>query len=307
MSLSLSCTCGARFEVEETFAGQEVACPECHQALRAPRQDQAPRRTSGFAIASVILAVAGTFTIVGTLLAVLLGGLALVTIARHRQRFAGAGFAIFGIVWGLVFTGVSIFAYSQSDLFGLGGQLRERSLKDQVNYEGPLEVIRRGHDFAITRPSEKWGVVEGTLEPFPWPHDPDLWIVLTLIHLPTNAQVDVTHQRVGHDTLDQCQDRVLSWFNHNAGNPKAAGQVRLIEFKRCKVHRNQKLPARGIAEVAELHLDVQLAGESRTYLVRLVKAEGDLFVIRGWANRRRFAEVEANLKKALDSFRLLEE
>src|SRR5262245_13070273 len=100
MPLSLSCSCGARFEVEETFAGQEVACPECQTSLKAPLPHCVPRRTSGLAVASVILAVAGAFTLIGTLLAVVLGAAALVSIARHRERLAGAGYAVFGIVWG---------------------------------------------------------------------------------------------------------------------------------------------------------------------------------------------------------------
>src|SRR5262245_25176560 len=108
MSLSLRCSCGAAFEVETAFAGREVACPECQRSLRVPASERTPRRTSGLAIASVILAVAGAFTVLGTVIAVLLGLVALVGIARHRERLAGTGYAIFGIVWGVIFTGVSL-------------------------------------------------------------------------------------------------------------------------------------------------------------------------------------------------------
>jgi uncharacterized paraquat-inducible protein A len=126
MPLSLSCSCGARFEVEETFAGREVACPECQQPLKAPFPHRVPRRTSGLALASMILAVAGAFTLIGTVLAIACGAAALIHISRHRETLAGAGYAIFGIVWGVVFTGLTLFAYS-SALRGLPSRAHRRS------------------------------------------------------------------------------------------------------------------------------------------------------------------------------------
>jgi DNA-directed RNA polymerase subunit RPC12/RpoP len=53
MGLSLSCTCGARFEVEDTVAGQSVACPECQQAIKVLPVRAARVRTSGYALASM--------------------------------------------------------------------------------------------------------------------------------------------------------------------------------------------------------------------------------------------------------------
>src|SRR5262245_34612351 len=124
MALSLSCPCGARFEVEETFAGQAVACPDCQRSLRAPAPGRVVRRTSGLAIASVALALMGAFTVVGTVVAVLLGLAALVAIARRRDRLAGAGFAVLGIVLGVAFTGLTLFAFSTQELFGVTEPLR---------------------------------------------------------------------------------------------------------------------------------------------------------------------------------------
>ena len=56
MPLSLICACGARIELEDAFAGQEVACPECQQPLRAPAGQNQPVHTSAFALASLTLA-----------------------------------------------------------------------------------------------------------------------------------------------------------------------------------------------------------------------------------------------------------
>src|SRR5215467_1244077 len=124
----ITCACGARFEVDDTLAGQEVLCPECQRSLKAPALDRPPRVTSGWALASVVLALVGAFTVFGSLLAVLLGVIALVSIARNRRQIAGAGFAIFGICLGVAFTGLTLFALNTADVFGLDAWLRERTL-----------------------------------------------------------------------------------------------------------------------------------------------------------------------------------
>jgi hypothetical protein len=305
MPLSLRCSCGAGFEVEETLAGQEVACPECQRPLRAPAAARGPRRTSGLAIASVVCAVAGSFTILGTLLAVLLGLLALVSVARHRERLAGAGFAVFGIVWGVLFTGLSIFAYSKGELFSINQKVREATLAGQVNYQGPLELVRPDEGFAIRRPSEKWGVAEESPEPVLWPDDPLRGVDLTLVHVPSYSLVDVTYQDVGAESLDQCQERVLGWFDNRSGARRAGRENLLLGFTHCRLRQSRKLKPRDGTEEAELLLDVRLGGESRTYLVRLVKQDRGLYVVRGCTGRHRFAQMEPEIRQALDSFRLL--
>ncbi len=83
----LTCACGARFEVDDTLAGQDVFCPECQQPLKTPALDRPPQLTSGWALASVVLALVGAFTVVGTILAVLLGFYALLHIAPIARAF----------------------------------------------------------------------------------------------------------------------------------------------------------------------------------------------------------------------------
>src|SRR5689334_4716884 len=87
MSLSLSCGCGAQVELDETFAGQNVVCPECMQSICVPVVNRHPRvPTSGYALASMVLALVGMFTVVLSAVAILLGIAGLVSIARHRDR-----------------------------------------------------------------------------------------------------------------------------------------------------------------------------------------------------------------------------
>src|SRR5579872_2104701 len=157
----LTCACGARFEVDDTLAGQEVLCPECQQPLKAPALERPPQVTSAWALASVVLALIGAFTVLGTLLAIVFGAVGLVSIARNRQRVTGTGFAILGICLGVLFTGLTVFALNTTDLLGLDAWVREHNLTERVDTSGPMEVVRVAKGFAITRPTEKWGQVLG--------------------------------------------------------------------------------------------------------------------------------------------------
>src|SRR2546423_14593459 len=102
MTLSLTCACGARLEIDDKFAGQPINCPDCQRALQAPAAQAAGggRRTSGLALASILLALIGAFTIVGTLAAAVLGVVALLRIARKRHPPARRGHAFAGILLG---------------------------------------------------------------------------------------------------------------------------------------------------------------------------------------------------------------
>src|SRR5205807_497511 len=153
MALFLTCSCGTRFEVEDTFAGQAVSCPECQGAVKAPLPERVPLRTSGYALASVILALVGAFTLVGSAVAVLLGVCGLVSISRNRGRLTGSAYAVFGIVAGVAFTSLTLFAYTAAEVFGVTDQVRERMVRGGVNRSGPREVVELDQGFAITRPS----------------------------------------------------------------------------------------------------------------------------------------------------------
>jgi hypothetical protein len=142
-------------------------------------------------------------------------------------------------------------------------------------------------------------------DPAFWPDDPQRGVDLILINVQKNAMVDVTYVPAGDLSLDQWQDRVLGWFGSTPGMGPAR-QDRLLGFSQCKLRQSRRLPAQRGVETAELLLDVRHAGESRTYLVRLVKRERELYVLRGWTPRRRFAPAESEIRKALDSFRLVD-
>jgi hypothetical protein len=314
MALSLTCDCGARFDVEDTLAGQEVSCPECGQPLKAPALQALPVQTSALAIASAVLALAGAFTVVGTLAAVVLGAMALVSIARHRDRLAGAGLAIFGIVAGCALTPLMVLALTTSELFGLGGWLREKTMADQIDTSGPLEVVVGAQGFAITRPSEKWGqATANALE------DPVLAGLqkdrdLLLVQPARNAFVDVRVVRNSKGlTVDSCHQEVLKELESVPDNPFLDGDEEVPQprgrpgrVSTAQVSSSRELPALEGAAGREMVVDIHRAGQAWRFLVRYYKKPGrPLYITRAYTQKRNFRRVEEELRQALDSFRIL--
>lgn len=303
MSLSLACPCGARFEVEESFARQTVSCPDCQRTLQAPAVTHQPLRTSGWAVASLVLALVLAFTGIGTIIAVLLGIVALASIARHRDEVTGVGYAIFSIVWGIAFTGLFVVAIARGELFGVGDGIRERMMGDQVDRTGPLEVRRAKEGFVITRPSTRWGIAKPALA-FTLVDNSDEFV---LVNVAKDAYLDVSKEFIGARGLDSHRDDVLARFRDNGTDVRTASKPK-PRLASLTVRHNKRLPTVDDVEQAELLLDVKVAGAWMTFLVRLIKHRDSdqVFMIRGWAQRRRFPEVEAEIQEALKSFRLLD-
>lgn len=302
MSLTVSCPCGTRFEVEETFAGRSVGCPDCQRAVPVPSPRRGPLRTSGFAIASLVLALVGAFTLIGTAAAVILGVVALVRIARDRERLAGAGFALFGIVLGCAFTALTLLAYSTGELFGVGDQVRAQMMAGQVDHGGPLEVVRQPPGFKIVRPNEKWGVARPELQR-ELENDSNLMLVNTARDAYVDVSVDELHGR----TLEAYRNELIETHRNQPGAEAARAKGELRHVTEFKVRANRQLPTRGGMEMGEVILDMRDTGQRLTFLIRVVRPVGSrrVFVVRAWAMRRRFNLMEEELRKVLDSFEVV--
>jgi hypothetical protein len=298
MALSLSCPCGAGFEVEDTFAGQAIACPDCGAALRVPPLRPPRLRTSGLALASVVLALVGAFTVVGTALAAGLGAAALVSISRRRDRLGGAGYAVLGIVLGTGLTALTGFAFSRGEVFD---RLREQVIAGDVDKSGPMEIVRPREGYAITRPTRSWGVA--TPE---YARELNAGDDLLLVNPARLAFLEVTRAEAPRETLDQFRDRYLDGYRLD--RPGRAKKIDdLNHFTEFQLRETRRLPPRDGAEAAEALFDVKQAGQSLTYQVRFVRPQGGtaVYVIAVWAHRRRLAQIEPEVRQALDSFRLL--
>jgi hypothetical protein len=298
MALSLTCPCGAAFEVEDTFAGQAIACPDCGAALKVPPLRPPRLRTSGFALASVVLALVGAFTGVGTALAAVLGAVALVSIARHRDRLGGAGYAVLGIVLGTGLTVVTLFAFSRGEVFD---RVREQVAAGGVDKTGPMEVVRPREGYAITRPSRAWGVA--TPE---YAREMNAGDDLLLVNPARLAFLQVTRGAAAHETLDQYRERYLDGYRRD--RPAGARNLDdLSHFTDFQLRETRRLPPLDGAEVSEALFDVKQAGQSLTFRVRFVKPRAGtaVYVIAVWTHKRRLAQIEPEVRQALDSFRLL--
>jgi hypothetical protein len=256
-------------------------------------------RTSGFAIASLVLALLGAFTVIGTVVAVLLGTVALVRIARDRENVTGAGFALFGIVLGCAFTALTLFAYSRGELFGFGDQIRAQNMAGKVEHGGPLEVVRQPPGFKIMRPNERWGVARPELM-----REMENESNLLLVNTARDTYVDVTADDLKGRTLEAYRQGVIEWYRKEE---KAAPKGELPRVREVKVLANRQLPSQGGLELGEVILEMRDTGQRLTFLIRVVRPIRSpvVFQLRGWTMRRRFPQMEEELRKVMDSFEVL--
>jgi hypothetical protein len=318
MSLSLICACGARIELDDTLAGTEVACPECQQPLKAPAVAQSPAvRTSAFALASLVLALVGAFTLVGTLAAIACGLIAVATILRDRERLAGLGFALAGIALGFLFTGLTAFALFGPETFAIGDWRRERIMAETVDLSGPMEVGAKG--WTITRPDGKWGVARGgqvgdsVADLFLSKGSPDV----ALVQVRRHGFVDVRQDSSSVKSPQEYESFLLNEYqaDENAlpvgGNPKGKneGTMRITRADQTKPVKSVAAP--DDYDGRQMELDV-VAGDQRWVLIlRFYRARDNtkdarrVYVLRAYAPYYWAKKNRPDFDKALDSFRLV--
>jgi hypothetical protein len=312
MTLSLTCACGARLEIDERFAGQQIHCPDCQRPLQAPAAPTpaTTRRTSGLALCSLLLALVGAFTILGTVVAVLLGVAALLQIANRPDRLAGRGYALAGIVLGVVLTAGTLFAVTSVELFGLTSVVSGAHWTGKLDFDGPMEIVRTREGFAVKRPSEKWGVYKhktsGAAD-----NDPAefVWRDLLLV-LPSEDAVvlcfavRLTPRDKGLG-IEGCTDKALVILKEE---DKLGLFVKGSKGTWPAPTVTKRPPSDDGLERRELQIDRRSGGEDKTFLIRVYKRRGDdrFFVLVAGARRTQFSRLEPQLREVLDSFRVLD-
>ncbi len=323
MALSLTCACGARFELEDTLAGQTITCPECQQPLKAPslQTTAGGRRTNLLALLSAGMALMGAFTpLVGQAAAVVLGSMALVRIKRNPDREAGAGLALFGIIAGLVFGTLMVFALFAGEFFGVAGWLRGKTLGDQVDTTGSLEFVDRTKGFSITRPSRKWGVaLNNHLD------DPTLKELearnadVMLVSLTRPVFIDVQVETVAGRNLDDWETNLLDeWrpddpidfggFRPGRRNPRPVVQhgdnLFLPKLVENSLRRRPLEVLNGKGR--ELEMDVLVTNQPWHVLIRLYSVNQKLYVVRAISQRQKnFKAAKPEIDEILDSFKII--
>ena len=88
MAISLKCVCGARLDIDDSFQGKKIPCPDCNRLLDTNAPVGPPRRTSGWALAALILPLAGMLTFILPVAGIVCGILGLRQIQRDLHRSA---------------------------------------------------------------------------------------------------------------------------------------------------------------------------------------------------------------------------
>jgi hypothetical protein len=318
MSLALTCDCGARFDADDLLAGKEVPCPECRQPVQAPARARTTPQTTGWALASVVLALLGAFTLLGTLLAILAGLWALVVIRRQPERFSGAGLAVGGIACGAVFSLLTLALLARPDLLPLAGWFRQRSLAGQIDTTGTLEMITRSNDLLIDRPSHDWGRARNDHTDDPVVGELQQKLDLLLVNVRRHAYVDVIRDTTNNnrslkdygdvlsDTLNPPRTALLGRDESSRRWAKGLPEETTGPFPPIRKKQQNLAPVDG-HDVVEWQFEQARGGQTWWFIIRAYKgskAGTPIYVVRAYTLKRQKDANEEELREILDSVRI---
>jgi hypothetical protein len=326
MPFALTCDCGARFDVDDLQAGKDVLCPECRGPVRAPER-AAPPRLSLWALASVVLAVFGAFTLVGTVAAILAGVCALMIIHRQPDRLTGNGVALGGIAAGIVFSGLTLALLARPGVVPVAAWARQRGMAGQVDTTGTPEMMSRTGDVVVSRPSDDWGRARNDRTDDPVVGELQQKRELLLVNLGRHAYVDVFRDttNTGH-TLQQYGEILeqdinpprtpllgeddTPRFRTAPGRPGWPGVVVLEgnrPFRPTSEQVTDLAPVDG-HDVRQWEYVQPRGGQKWMFIIRVYKKRGPvptpIHVVRAYTPLRRFEANEEELRRILDSVRI---
>jgi hypothetical protein len=294
MSISLTCSCGAKLEIDDKFAGQVVPCPDCQKPLDTrPPEEKPELPISGLAVLSLVLALTLAPTVFGTIAAVVVGILALRQIAREPDRLGGVNIARAGIITGGVFTFLTFVVLISGESLGVDSLIREfRSARD-VDYKtepgGVYKIVQpnANRDLGLKRPSTSWGKLKS---------DDDL---LILTSLRDDAHLVCLQVKDAEDVAtaqEQAADRFRkSDLFKSLTKPSDAKASPEPEAKKVEG-----------SKTGDMTLDLRLGGFDRTFLLRVVKIGPDTYLLAAGARKGRFARLVEDFRQAFDNFKPLD-
>ncbi len=295
-----------RLEIDETFAGRTINCPDCNRPLDPSPNRPEPTLTSGYALASFLLALVGAFTLVGTVLAVACGVVALGQIRRSPDQVGGKRFAQAGIVLGTIFTLVTGLAFYTNEFLRVDGLLRTLESAGTLAYPPGDEVdIKLSGVFdkprygTIRRPSPAWGQLPN--------RDPD-----------KEKPDDLLLVNIWEDAYIVCLTELLEQQpDLSAEACRQLGQQRFLQSDLVArlMHRRPSLsPAPSAKErdikkvrgtdMQEFVLDSRLGGVDWTFLARVARDGGQLSIVAGGTRSQRFERLRPEIVQALDSYKV---
>lgn len=295
MAVSLTCVCGALLEIDDKFKGQKIPCPDCNRLLDTTPPPPPPQTTSGWALSSLVLSLAGMLTLIGPIAAIVCGVLGLRQI-RGDSRIGGRNYAQVGIGLGAFFTLISVWALTSTEFLGLDGFLRICRAHD-IRFPTDLVVhsalIDGEHVVSLKRPSLNWGVRQGSnsreymiLE--------DLWDDAHIVVFKLNQAELLNEPEPYRDEavmgfLRTSLAETLS--QHPKDEPPKADQVKITKI----ISENEKEPGR-----QEFQVEVLWQRIPRVFLFRIF-TQRNIHVAVGGARANRFDGLEKPLRDALNS------
>ncbi|MGL4553132.1 MAG: hypothetical protein ACRC33_18355 [Gemmataceae bacterium] len=306
MSLTLTCDCGARFEVDDVWAGRDLPCPDCGAVVHAPglREQRPMERPSWLALSAAALVLFGAFTAVGTL-----AGAAVAAVALYR-RAAGYRLALAALVGGVVLTAFTLFAYRNPDAAPVGEWLRRQLLAGQIDTAGPDDLTSADGAVTLTRPKGKWGQAIRNRLSDPAVGDLQKDGELLLVRLGDRAFVDVRKvSGKGDRPLTEIGELIVADLS---GQPADADPADPFTPRRRDVPAppqqisTRKLEAEDDVEGREWVFEGQRGGARWRFLIRALRRGGErnaarpVYLVRAYAPVARFAALEAELRAMLD-------
>jgi len=334
MPISLTCTCGAKLEIDDAFAGKVIPCPDCQRPLStvpinltgaAPPPLTIPdQRTSGWAMASLCLALAGAFTVVGSLIAAGLGWFAIREIEHSDGKLGGRQIARAGLILGIAFSLLTGFLLFLKTPFGIDGFLRmvewagklDHSAAESVTqktpkHQHPISIVPphgfgrallkdpnalKRDDILLYSPSEDAYLV--CLAHYPTDdaelRDPTdrLKTALRLLEQSDMVQMTLEHRvpEKGRAVDGRTAPEVPTFYRDASqeGNPP-----RQFDEDKEETHADTRW---GICR-----FDVPLDKRMRTFLVYYTQVDNMLLVAAGVTRKERFTALRPQLEKALQT------
>jgi hypothetical protein len=315
MQITLTCDCGARFHLDDLLVGQKVACPECGQPLEVPATAAAAQpRLCFYSLASIVLALLGAFTLIGTTAAMVLGGLALVQIRRRKTQLTGTRLALAGIFLGGTLTGLTVFLLAHPDRIPLDAWLRQRTMAGQVDASALREVLSRDGNVRLDRPDDGWGQVLSAHSEDPAVGELQKRRDLLLVHVGLHAFLDVGKLDGSDEPLSSRELQIredLQPTRRSLLGEEDDPFARTVSAPKL-VQNPHDLPDVGDWAAREWIFDLPRGAQTWRFLIRGYKKKSQpnplvmepVYVVRGYAPKRRFAQVEKDLRATMDSIRL---
>jgi len=306
MPIALTCECGARFEIDESFSGRDMPCPDCGVAVRTPsRAASTSPRPAWPALAAAALLLVGAFTVVGSAAASVLALFALWRIRSSPQAVGGQRLALAVAIAGPILTAATALAWTRPDWLPVAALLRRQALAGQLDAGGPMEIQGADGVCSLTRPSRDWArATRGRVgDPAVGDLQKDRQFVLAF--LPEKAYADVSRldgqgARPFSELIGPITDEMLPERELDEGQRPAA--FRPTAIARSETRADEIDGRRG----RQWTIDLTRGGLRWTFLVRAyVKARpaasDTVYVVRAYAPSSSFARLEPELQKVIDA------